>query len=149
MYVHECMPISVDATFEINLLLNCCHIKQGLIKSDCGEILRKYCNVAYMLKINIGKGGQIKKKPVSTIHAVHMGHGSRLVKTILLSRTCTFFVEGMTLLPLLLPFHSYHTKFGGDVAMKIQVCCHIYIFFVNSCCYSCIQNYESEDSIQL
>ena len=62
MYVHECMLISVDATFEINLLLNCCHIKQGLKKSDCGETSRKYCNVARMLKINIGKGGQIKKK---------------------------------------------------------------------------------------
>ena len=74
MYVHACMLISVDATFELNLLLNCCHIKQGLVKSDWGEILRKYCNAAHMLKINIGKGGQIKKK--DTVYYTCSTHGA-------------------------------------------------------------------------
>ena len=76
-----------------------------------------------MIKINIGKGGQIKKGPLSTIYAVHMGYGSRLLKTTIIITYMYLFVEGMTLLPLLLPFHPHHTRFGGDIAMKTQVCC--------------------------
>ena len=47
--LNVCMSISVDAALEIQLPLNCRHMKQGLeIKSRCGEISKKYSN--YQLK---------------------------------------------------------------------------------------------------